>query len=58
MLYTRVSGRRSNGLASYLEEWARRYPEAQTKIERHRLRTSKAKHRTGSALIKGNRKTA
>lgn len=58
MAYTTVAGRHSNGLASYLDEWARRYPEAQFKIERHRLRTSRAKHRVQTALIKSKRARA
>ena len=40
-----AAGRRSNGLVSYLDEWARRYPKAQARIERHRVKTGAAKHR-------------
>lgn len=43
-----AAGRHSNGLVSYLDEWARRYPKAQAKIERFRLRQGKAKHRADS----------
>lgn len=57
MPYTTVAGRHRSGLASYMEEWARRYPEAQFKIERHRLRTGRAKHRVQTALIKAKSKS-
>lgn len=49
MSQTPAAGRHSNGLPSYLEEWARRYPKAQAKIERHRVRQGKAKHRADYA---------
>lgn len=49
MPHTTAAGRHSNGLVSYMDEWARRYPKAQSKIERHRLRQGKAKHRADYA---------
>lgn len=38
-------GRRSTGTISHLETWAMRYPKAQARIERFRLRSGRAAHR-------------